>query len=206
MHHADAKAESTRLFVALPLPRAATERLALEIGELRRIGADVRWTDPRQAHVTLAFLGAVAVDRLEPLRAALRAVSWPLPIALALHGLGRFPARGPARVIWAGFADVPGGSALAALRELAARLARTLAPFKEPRATRPFHPHVTLGRVRGPHRLWELEASLAQRAAGMSLTLEPIDQVVLYASELTRDGARYAVVQTLPSTEPSGPA
>src|SRR4029077_10587614 len=62
------------------------------------------------------------------------------PVDTRLTGLGRFPERGRARVLWAGVDDPDGG-----LRAIAAALDASLAEEIRPE-TRPFAPHLTVAR------------------------------------------------------------
>lgn len=182
-----------RLFVGLPLPDPARDALAVELRALRELDADVRWTRVEQLHVTLVFVGEVALDVAFAIRGALRAMPWPAPLPLGLAGLGRFPARGPARIVWAGVAGPR--EAIEATTALATSIAQVLEPQGIRREARPFHAHVTLGRVRGPRNLRALEAALAQRTEAFAVALPPIDRAFLWSSEPGPDGSRYAVVE-----------
>lgn len=175
-----------RLFLALDLPPEAETALARVVAELARIGADVRWVGRGKAHLTLKFLGATDPRRVPEVEAALDALHWPSGLALALHGLGRFPPRGPARVVWAGLEGDVGP-----LGDLAASLDEQMAACGFPRESRPFAPHVTLGRVRGPRALRDLDAAIERASPGFHVDLPRLCRVVLYRSELAPGGSRY---------------
>ncbi|MBI5851404.1 MAG: RNA 2',3'-cyclic phosphodiesterase [Planctomycetes bacterium] len=182
-----------RLFVGLPLPDPARDALAVELRALRELDADVRWTRVDQLHVTLVFVGEVGPDLAVAIRGALRAMPWPAPLPLGLAGLGRFPARGPARVVWAGVAGPR--EALDATTALATSIAQVLEPLGIKREARPFHAHVTLGRVRGQRNLRALEAAVAHRSDAVAVTFPPIDRATLWSSERRPEGSHYAVVE-----------
>lgn len=182
-----------RLFVGLPLPDPARDALAVELRALREFDADVRWTRVEQLHVTLVFVGEVAPDVADAIRGALRAMPWPAPLPLGLAGLGRFPARGPARVVWAGVAGLR--EALEATTALATSIAQVLEPHGIRREARPFHAHVTLGRVRGPRNLRALEAAVAQRSDAFAVAFPPVDRATLWSSELRPEGSHYEVTE-----------
>ena len=100
-------------------------------------------------------------------------------------GLGAFPSVTRPRVVWAG---VAGGAP--ALTELAGRVERACVALGLPPETRPFSPHITLGRVRAPRRdarLADLLAAAARDAFGRSR----VEGLALMESELSPRGARY---------------
>ena len=104
-----------------------------------------------------------------------------------LAGLGRFPERGKARVLWAGLDDPAGG-----LARLAAALEEGLASHVRPEA-RPYHPHLTLARSNPP-------LALAPGWAGTEVAQVAwsVDRLVLFESHLRRPHARYEAVATYP--------
>jgi 2'-5' RNA ligase len=130
-----------RLFFAVKLP----PEVQLKLGELRFADTtEYRWVEPRLLHVTLAFLGQQAEERLAVLeRVGATAVGDAAPGVLRLGQPGSFgPPREP-RVLWIGLdGDV------AALRALQARLAKELRRAAFDLEDRPFAPHITLARRR----------------------------------------------------------
>jgi len=133
-----------RTFIAVELPADVRTALAREQARLKRLGANVGWVAPDNIHITLLFLGDIFGAQVAPLAAALDAVAaHHAPFELAVQGLGWFgPPRSP-RVVWAGVSDPT--HQLAALQQEVEEQARALELRTE---ARPFHPHLTLGRVR----------------------------------------------------------
>ena len=83
-----------RLFVSLALP----EPCRAVVMELYDTLEGVTWTRPEQLHLTMRFLGDVESDlasRIETALAGIRVKSFLLP----LEGVGRFPPRGPAKIL-----------------------------------------------------------------------------------------------------------
>lgn len=137
--------EQARVFFALwpdDKVRAALHRAALD-GARRFGGRSMR---PETLHLTLAFIGDVALDRLP----ALHDVAAGLDCAafgMTLDCLGFWEHN---RIMWAGSRQAVGG-----LSSLAARLAETLQAAgwsTGVKAGRPFAPHVTLVRNIGVKR------------------------------------------------------
>ncbi len=163
-----------RLFLAVDLPLPLARRLA----EATPTARGVRRVPQQSIHLTLHFLGDVAEATIPALVAALNRVQ-AAPFALQLAGRGRFPARGPARVLWVGLAPSP------ALESLQAACGRAIASAGLPLESRPFTPHITLAR---------LTEAAGRRIADEFLAAAPIpaafpvERIVLYASERTPAG------------------
>jgi 2'-5' RNA ligase len=131
-----------RLFVAVIPPAAALQGLYDAVEPVRGLpGADrLRWTTVEGWHLTLAFLGEVAPDRLPELEAGLAGVAEVHPVhRLRIAGAGRFGDR----VLWAG---VEGQTW--ALRRLAEAVTEAVAEVVgDSTDTFAFHPHLTLARA-----------------------------------------------------------
>jgi 2'-5' RNA ligase len=137
-----------RLFVAVFPPAAVVQRLA---GAARAVASGlspkaVAWTQPEQIHLTLNFLGSVDQGGVAEIERAMDgACRRGERHRLQARSLGCFPSPARARIIWAGL-----GGALAALEGLKQALDENLARIGYAPDPRPFHPHLTLGRV----KLW----------------------------------------------------
>jgi 2'-5' RNA ligase len=178
---------SVRAFVAVPLAGPALERLEEVQRALRRATERAAWSVrmiPRDnLHLTLRFLGDVAEARIEEIAAALAPIAARPPFDLRLAGLGAFPPRGPARVLWIAVED--GKDDLAALaRDVEARIETVGFSPEE----RPFKPHLTLARVkRAGGRHSTVLDGVEPKEAGTSR----VSEVILYRSELRPDRAHY---------------
>ena len=194
-----------RLFVAVPLPAAAIDRVGELIGDLRRHDWPVRWSDPETAHITLQFIGEVPRERAELLRLALpRSVAGQQVFNLRTADPGVFPNLRRPRVLWLGL-----HGPTHRLETLHGVVAETLRELDFPPDPKAFHPHVTLGRVRDARntptrhlpeairRVFEEEAANSREAIRI-----PVDEVVLMRSILDRDGARHQPVVRCPLEKP----
>jgi len=133
-----------RAFIAVDIAPDIRAVLAAEQARLKKLGANVGWVAPDNIHITLLFLGDLLGAQVAPLAAALDAMAAQhAPFELEVAGLGWFgPPRSP-RVVWAGVIDA--GERLVSLQKQIEEQARALELRTE---ARPFHPHLTLGRVR----------------------------------------------------------
>lgn len=184
--------ELYRLFIAFELPAPVRVALAEAQSLLRRANLPVRWSQPEQMHLTLQFLGDTDPAHIPELAAAMgRAAGMSAPLSLRLGGLGAFPNPRRPSVVWAGVAgDLP------ALEGLVGALAGELAGLGVERERRPFRAHLTLGRARReavPPELERIGAALA-RLPGPTPVEWQAGQLVLFRSELAREGAHYTAL------------
>jgi RNA 2',3'-cyclic 3'-phosphodiesterase len=186
-----------RAFVAVALDDGLRAAIAATIERLRPLGSAVAWVPPRNLHVTLHFLGDQTEERLAEAEAALAdAAAGSAPMDVTFHGIGAFPGIERPRILWVGLAH----GALE-VRRLQARVTAALATRGFSAEERPWHPHLTIGRVHDERR-WRLEAgpplrgALAQ-AATTTFGTQRVGEVTLMRSDLSPTGARYTRRRTV---------
>jgi 2'-5' RNA ligase len=146
------------------------------------------WEREEKLHITLKFLGEIAPERVEALSvAASRAALSSQPFDLALEGAGAFPPRGHPRILWLGINDSSG-----ALARLQTRLEEECAAAGFAREERPFHPHLTLARIRAPQGAREL--ARLHRETGFAAIEFKVTDLVVMQSELGPKGSRYTEI------------
>lgn len=190
-----------RLFIALGLPAALRTALTHEQERLQAAGLHAAWVRTPGMHLTLHFLGDMPVTLLERVEAAcVQAATGVPPLRLRAEGLRCFPsARRPRVLVTNVLGDVQ------QLKRLHQRLVRRLGRLGARLDSRPYRPHVTIGRFRRPLRgapLAVLQRALA--APSVSYGEWVADAVALFRSELRPGGAVYtslatAVLQGRPS-------
>ncbi|HVF70767.1 MAG TPA: RNA 2',3'-cyclic phosphodiesterase [Chthoniobacterales bacterium] len=168
-----------RLFISIELPESVAERLSGFDPKLR----GVRWLEPRQMHLTLAFLGSVNADVQETLSQKLLAISWK-SFFLPLIGLGTFPSKGWPNIIWIGV-----GTGHPHLFQLHKRVQEALLAVGLEPDLRSFHPHVTLARCRevSPQAIRPFLKANAEFEAG----LIHVESFYLNSSQLAAAGSVY---------------
>lgn len=175
--------------MAVNLPAEVRDAVWAAAEPARRGSPPVRWVGSDGIHVTLKFLGEVAEDRLDEVRAALgRAARGIRPFTLELADGGVFPGPTRPRVFWAGIVPEP------QLELLQHAVEQEIAPLGFPTEARAFRPHVTLGRAErdaAPGDLRRAAERLAAAAFSGSALVESVD---LMRSTLSPRGAAYAVV------------
>jgi 2'-5' RNA ligase len=198
-----------RLFLAVPLPDPVREMIGRVTAEMAAEGWPVRWVAAAGAHVTLHFLGETTPERAELLRLALPAVAARhAGFDLRTAGIGVFPVLRRPRVIWLGL-----HGPAHRLATLHGELGTTLVELGFAVEAGPYHPHVTLGRVRDPgpgvsvRGLPEaLRPFLADTGPGgrpqPAPMPVPVREVALVRSLLGHGGARYETVGSYPLAAP----
>lgn len=176
-----------RLFIGLRPPREIRAALIATMGGI----GGARWQSDDQLHLTLRYVGEVDGRLAEEVAVAISRVR-AAPVSVALDGCGRFDKQGRTDTIWAG---VSPHHALIALHR---KVDRAVVATGLPTDTRAYLPHITLARLRlalGAEA--EVHAFLVQRA-GLSSPPFDFTHIALFESHLTRDGARYDVVERWP--------
>jgi len=175
-----------RAFVAVEFPAPLRDPVVAVQATLRAAGADVTWVEPANLHLTLKFLGDVDDAKVPALTDALRAAVQPhAAFTMTVEGIGAFPSTRSPKVVWVGVAADP--SLLAALAEGVDRACMALG---FPSETRPFAPHLTIGRVRSRRGLAPLVKAL-QTVECLGGTPAPVDHVTLFQSTLSSKGPTY---------------
>jgi len=180
-----------RLFIAIDIDQATKEVIATALRFCQHQLPFLSWTTPDQWHITLAFLGEVDETEARFLREGLKDVVAE-PFAMEVGGIGVFPHWGNPRVFWAGIDDHP------AMQRLYDRLWVVLRERGVVPDGKPFHPHLTLGRIK--RFLDPGDKKLLQAVSIPRRSVSVVD-FHLYRSELHPDGARYTKIQTYPLKE-----
>jgi 2'-5' RNA ligase len=185
-----------RLFVALNLPERERRAIRVATECLRASDLPIRWAPEESLHLTLKFLGEVPPEALEVVETAVSAAAARSEaFAIEVGGVGAFPALKRPRVVWMA---ASGGEGLLSLHSATTQ---HLAARGFEVETRPFHPHVTLGRVKKHARPGDTDT-----LAGLAETVTyaervGIDTVDVMRSHLTASGARYEVLSRCPLGE-----
>jgi 2'-5' RNA ligase len=197
--------DSFRTFIAIELSPDVRAQVAQHINQLRRQLPDVRasWSRENNLHLTLKFLGNVPVaDTPKVSNAVKRATKTVSSFQLALSGCGTFPPHGRPSVLWIGAGSggiltvspvrPPAISAASNLDKLFNSVEKELAEAGFARETRPFHPHLTIARLRhsqGARPLAELHQN-----RGFTPFAFDVSEVVVFRSELLKEGSKHTAI------------
>jgi len=183
-----------RTFIAIELDEDLLGHLVRVQDRLRTQVAprSVRWVRPEGVHLTLKFLGDTLPDQVEAVKAALdRAASEVSPFTFSVGGVGCFPNTYRPRVVWVGLQEPTG--TLSRLRDA---VESHVAPLGFPAENRPFHPHLTLGRVQRHASKSEVrEVGEVVASAGVGALDEMrVTRVSYIKSDLRPSGAVYTIL------------
>ncbi len=184
-----------RSFLAFHKPDKIKGILEEASASLRKSALDVRWVRPESIHLTVVFLGYVRPEDLTAMEQPIGETCSEFgSFEISLKGIGCFPNPRNPRVIWIGLeGDI---ARMALLRD---RLQERLRTFGIKEEKRPFRPHLTLGRFnrfsRGAER--ELEKYL-EGYKELSSPPCTLGELVLFKSDLRRDGAIYTELKVWP--------
>lgn len=179
---------AARLFVALIPPATVRTELAALAAPL----AGVRWVPADNLHLTLRFIGETDAAKAERLTESLARVRVE-PFILPVGGVGLFPSRGPAKVLWAGV-----GHGHTRLYQLRKQVDEALLTVDSRLAMPGFHPHFTLGRLDECHEPKAVAHFLERHKAYEAPPFRVAD-FLLMSSELAEGRTPvYHVVRTFP--------
>lgn len=181
-----------RIFTGITLNDEVRGKILEELRSFKDIGTSIRWTEAKNIHLTVKFIGEVDEGRAARIAAALAAMRIPVaPFQLRIRGFGKFPAGDDLHIFWAGIEDSP------PLLALFNAIESVLAPLGVEAETRPFHPHLTLGRNKSRYHFAALFARLAAKS-DLFLGACPVHAFQLMRSDLTPAGPIYNVLQEMP--------
>lgn len=187
-----------RLFLAIE-PSEDTRRKIAESVRAVQPTVGIRWVGASQVHLTVKFFGETSSDRVAEIESALRARIVDLgglgcaPFELEARGAGEFSSRGIPRVLWVGLRGD-----LQALERWVKEVEECLSSLGFPRESRPFHPHLSVARVKDPRgrqgaRLW-LEEGARQGSFGSFR----VGELVLFESVTGPRGSVYSALARFP--------
>jgi 2'-5' RNA ligase len=182
-----------RTFIAIELPQAIQDALRALTVRLQPSGGRVSWMHAENIHLTLRFLGEVDAEHVEGLAAILSdAYRGVTPFPLRVRGVGAFPNWRKPNVLWVGTEPLEGGLELVQTAAESAARAIGLPP-----ESKPFHPHLTLVRVKDARTVGPLVESL-QAEANFDAGEFQASGVTLFSSELRPKGPVYQRLREFP--------
>jgi len=183
-----------RSFIAIDLSNEARTKISQLQSHLKSVSPPntVRWTVPQNVHLTLHFLGDIAVADLEEAARAVGAAAASCPaFSLNLSNLGCFPNTRRPRIVWIGVSDET--DTLTKLHQILGEQLHQRIGFQP--ESRPYSPHLTIGRVKKgvpQRRLSQVGQMLEQEIPQVGQLIElPVKEIQLIQSDLKSDGPVY---------------
>jgi 2'-5' RNA ligase len=181
-----------RSFLAIELPKLILRKIEEVQRDLRSTRADVRWVNPEKIHLTLKFFGNIEESRIDPI---FKSIEEPVrntpPFSIEVKGVGAFPQLRNPRVIWMGLVD--GKEILTSFQK---QIETQLEKIGFQPEDRPFHPHLTLGRMKSSGGKEELVGRM-EKHREEEFGDFPVERVILFKSDLTSSGPIYTLVKEI---------
>lgn len=175
--------EYTSCFIGIPLPEKYQldfERLLMDISE---IDPSIETVYPKTPHITGYYLDKQSQFIIPKIIKNVKSkISLLESVKLTVGGFGYFRGNDP-RVV---FLDIQYPKAL---KEFNDAIAKNLSAYNAPENNLPFHPHMTVARLRTPHAQQSFKISKPQlvlRLNGVCWTF-PVTEVVLYGVDSTKN-------------------
>jgi RNA 2',3'-cyclic 3'-phosphodiesterase len=151
----------------------------------------IKWTNPDNIHITLAFLGDTREKMIKPVSSMLEEkCKGTGQFELILKGLGVFRNFRDPRIIWTGLER---SEKLIYLNEI---IANGLNGLNIELDDRPFNPHLTIGRIKHLDNAESLKL-LTEQYQNSELQKISVSEVILYESILLRTGPVYKALSVI---------
>ena len=181
-----------RSFLAIELPKLILRKIEEVQRDLRSTRADVRWVNPEKIHLTLKFFGNIEESRIDPI---FNSIEEPtrntLPFSIKVSGVGAFPHLKNPRVIWMGLVD--GREVLILFQK---QIETQLEKIGFQPEDRPFHPHLTLGRMKSSRGKEEMVERMEKHREEEFGDFQ-VERVILFKSDLKPSGPVYTLLREM---------
>ncbi|MCX5710748.1 MAG: RNA 2',3'-cyclic phosphodiesterase [Candidatus Omnitrophica bacterium] len=178
-----------RAFIAIELPQETKDALARLQGQLEKTGADVKWVEPQNIHLTLKFLGEINDEQLKMINLIIDEVAKENPpYKININELGAFPKIENLRVIWVGI-----DTGDKETKKIAQALEEKIQKLGIPKEDRAFSSHITIGRTRSALNRDILVEELKKRQENFNPDHEEFTarKITLFKSTLSSAGPTY---------------
>lgn len=185
-----------RTFVGVRVPAAQFAQIEEKLILIKRKpGVDnIRWNAPSELILTLASLGELGIGTMASLRPVMQQIAEQYsPLDLEIRGFAGLPNMIQPRYLYAGFdgPDVP------RLLELAQKVDQAMRPLTPYPDSKPFHPHILLGRLKTENETFRVNLGRALKLVEQpSMGQWRIDHIELLISAASTSGIGYSVIES----------
>jgi 2'-5' RNA ligase len=156
----------------------------------KEIKGKISWTRPEGNHITLKFFGNIDQDDVKNICAIMKKQVASMPtLSLNVEKIGVFPDARKPRVLWLG--------ATGDIEKLVALQTQVEKDFEGigfPSENRPFHAHLTLGRIKIPQEIMGISEALQKYNDFVGGKFN-CSEIILFQSKLSRRGAVYTKLE-----------
>lgn len=180
-----------RLFIAVPVPEGLKERVIGVQDDIRRAGIDAKLVERESLHFTVKFLGETPEEKIPEIKSAIeKGCANFRPFDIGIAGIGAFPSRNYARVIWISVRE-----GLRDFENLIKAVDENVSELGFQRE-KEYVPHLTIARIRSGRNKAEL-MNLLEGLGQMQVGKMRVNEVKLMKSTLSRKGPVYEEVYSV---------
>lgn len=178
-----------RIFIAIDINKNRALTRLVESYKLALKDEKIRWVEPANIHLTLAFLGESDEDQVSKAGEIMREAANNFEsFEITFNGTGVFRDIRQPRVIWLGI-EAP--QSLYDLREVICEALKEEGLYRD---KKPFRPHLTLGRMKYIANKNVL-AEILKSSGSHDLPSQTVNELILYESILKPDGPVYSLLR-----------
>ncbi len=178
-----------RIFIAIDINKNRALTRLVESYKLALKDEKIRWVEPANIHLTLAFLGESDEDQVSKAGEIMREAANNFEsFEITFNGTGVFRDIRQPRVIWLGI-EAP--QSLYDLREVICEALKEEGLYRD---EKPFRPHLTLGRMKYIANKNVL-AEILKSSGSHDLPSQTVNELILYESILKPDGPVYSLLR-----------
>lgn len=178
-----------RLFIGIKPDDSVLEQIDRFLKPFKKIASPVNWTELKNIHITLKFIGEVSDAQYALISKKIRETDFHVgAVKLVFTGCGKFGRDSGMDIFWVGLAPDKN------LEEIYQRLENSLARIGFPREKRPFSPHVTVARNKKVFNFKSFFVLMEERRETEIARCEAA-RFQLFQSRLTPEGPVYSVLE-----------
>ena len=181
--------EMIRSFIAFDIESVSVlENITRMQKVLAETGADLKFVEPQNIHITLRFLGNITPKMVDEIHERMQKIQF-IPFDVKLQGVGAFPNLRYPRVVWAGIRE--GANQLRGIFDQLEPQLRGLGFAPDSKG---FSPHLTIARVKSGRNKAEL-AKCLQENVNLEFGIVKANCLRLKRSDLTPKGPIYSTLR-----------
>ncbi|OYT55843.1 MAG: RNA 2',3'-cyclic phosphodiesterase [Candidatus Hecatellales archaeon ex4484_218] len=185
--------EKIRSFIAVDIEdKSLQDKIVILQQDLMGTGANLKFVEPENLHLTLRFLGEIPSSILEQVCRELKTLKFNV-FNLNLQGVGAFPNLRRINVVWVGVKEGAEN-----LKQIAQKVELTVRKLGFPPDPKGFSPHLTIARLKTGKNKDKL-ASFLENFQDYEVGWMIVNTIKVKKSTLTPKGPIYTTIETIPA-------
>ena len=177
-----------RIFIGLQLSGYLINTIPMIKSTIQDKKQLIRWVSGKNLHLTLSFIGSIALEEIDRLKIELNSISNLNSFDMIINGTGCFPDIENPKILWL---DINKGREK--LADIQNNIEKIASPFKAHNKNENFVPHITIGRIKNLNKNINLDLSTFSNAVYSDIRI-PVKTIYLFKSQLLESGVEYSVI------------